>query len=289
MNSFGKQDCQSFKGLAVLLTTLSLILSACVTTPDLRPDSYLKSETLLQEGLTAYRNDNFTEAQQKFSRALQLYQSFDNYKGIALARMNLVETALANSDFATAQSYLTQLKQTDLEPVLQRKRIVLEAKFQFEQQHYAAALNSLKPLLSELDGLQKLDEEQLSLLAMQVRLEVLILPATESKTLAKFSAALAENPSPHYQALLNRSLAVVAVQRKDYQTATNLLTTALAYYKEQANRRSIAACLEELADVEIAQQHFQPAKNYLERALVIRQWLKNDLKIAKLKEKLKLK
>jgi tetratricopeptide (TPR) repeat protein len=260
--------------------------------PDLRPDPYLKSEQLMQQGLQAYEQDDFNEAQQKFSAALVLYRSFDNDKGMALSQINLVETALAVSDFSKTQLYLKQLKQQSianaLDLQLQRKLTLLEVKLAFELQNYLAALAALQPLLAELDGQKTPDVAQLNLLAMQARLEVLISPLTQSKGLAKFTAALAQvsPPSPHYQMLLKRVLALAALKQGNYQTAKTLLTEALAYYKEQANRRSIASCLEDLASVELAQRHNSAAQGYLNRALLIWQWLKNEYKSNKINKQL---
>lgn len=261
------------------IIALSLLLSACVTEPDLRPEPYLKTEELLQQGIAAYKNDNFTEAAQNFSRALELYKSFDNRRGIVLSLLNLAETAMSASEFAAAELHLKQLKQYDWDADLKQKERLLEVKLQFEQQKYQAALVTLQSVLTELDG-QKTDQEKLNLLAMQARLEVLAFPLAQSDGLSKFETLLAKmNPQPlHYQILLKRILAVVALNRKDYQAASSLLKQALVYYQEQASRRATASCLEELATVEIAQHHNKAAREYLQRALLIWQWLKNDYK-----------
>lgn len=274
----------------ILIAAFGLILSACVTSPDSRPEPFLKSEALLRKGLTAYQNDDFVEAQQNFSRALESYQSFDNSKGVILTHLNLLETALAVSDFNNAALYLKQLKQqiatADVDADLKRQVIFLASKLQFEQQDYPAALTTLQPLLVELDGQKQSDEMRLTVLAQQARLEVLIAPQAQSAGLAKFETALTQQPQPSYQAVLNRILATVATKRGDYQTANQLLTQALSYYQTQANRRSIAACLEELADLEMAQQHQKAAREYLNKALVIRQWLKNTYKSDKIRQRL---
>lgn len=273
------------------IIALSLLLSACVTEPDFRPEPYLKTEELLQQGIAAYKNDNFTEAAQNFSRALELYKSFDNRRGIVLSLLNLAETAMSASEFAAAELHLKQLKQhfinDDWDADLKQKERLLEVKLQFEQQKYQAALVTLQSVLTELDG-QKTDQEKLNLLAMQARLEVLAFPLAQSDGLSKFEAALAKfDPQPlHYQILLKRILAVVALNRKDYQAASSLLKQALVYYQEQASRRATASCLEELATVEIAQHHNKAAREYLQRALLIWQWLKNDYKSNKIKSQL---
>jgi hypothetical protein len=143
-------------------------------------------------------------------------------------------------------------------------------------------------LLAELEGQKTLDATQLNLLAMQARLEVLISPLHKSNGLIKFESALAQTePQPaQHQALLKRILAVIALKRGDYPAAVTLLNEACVYYKEQANRRAIASCLEELANVEIVQRHNITARGYLNRALVIWQWLKNEYKSNKINQQL---
>lgn len=271
---------------------VALTLSACVIQPDLRPNPYLKSEQFMQQGLQAYEQNNFSDAQRKFSAALELYRSFDNDNGIALSQANLAETALAIDDFVQAELYLNQLKKRStyhsLNVLLKRKLILLDVKLHFEQQNYHAALAALQPLIAELNAQKIVDNTQMNVLAMQARLEVLISPLTPSVGLVQFETALTQIslPSPHYQALLKRTLALIALKQGHYQKAIILLTEALTYYKEQANRRAIAACLEELATIEFAQSHTRVAQEYLQKALLIWKWLKNDYKSNQIQKKL---
>ncbi|MCK5189699.1 MAG: hypothetical protein KAR12_06550, partial [Methylococcales bacterium] len=66
----------------VTILVFCFALIACAGRPDSQPDIYSKGERLLSSGVIDYKNDNFSAAQQKFYRALILYQSIDNSRGI---------------------------------------------------------------------------------------------------------------------------------------------------------------------------------------------------------------
>jgi tetratricopeptide (TPR) repeat protein len=269
-----------------------LFLVACASVPEKRPEPLLKSEHLLREGLIAFQNDELSDAQQKFTAALLLYQSIDNTQGIILSRLNLFEAALALSDFTTATNQLLSLeystKQGFVTLALQKKIILLASKLSFEQQHYKIALRILQPLWSAIEERLPMNELEWEVLVLHARLEMLIAPRDFSKGLANLETAVSQQtiPSP-YSALLKRLLAMRAIQGGEFQTAAALLKEALIYYQAQAQRRSIAACLEEMAELEVKQQHIPAARDVLQRALVIRQWLKNDFKTVKIQERLK--
>lgn len=265
-----------------------LALSACVSEGDKRPAPYVKAETLLQQGLEAYQRDDFTQASEKFTAALQFYQSFDNAKGRAIAQLNLIETALAMNDDQRVQQLLTALGTAPLDSDLQTKRRLLEVKWAWQQQQYAQALEKLKPLLARIDPHPPLTDKSLNLLAMQAELELLNNPHAPSAGLGQLQAAFTElSPVlPYYQAVLNRLLAKAAFNQQRYPQAVDLLTQALHYYQVQAKRRTIANCLEELAAIYIVQRQGELAKQHLSRALIIRDWLKDTVKSQRLKQQL---
>jgi len=259
---------------------LCILLTACVSEGDTRPAPYLKGEALLQQGLKAYQNDDFMEAREKFTAALVLYQSFANTKGVLLARLNLIETALAVDDFAQAETWLAQLERHDLEPALEHKLGLLEVKLAYQQQNYPLALQKLQPLLIEISPQLPVTDTALTLWAMQAQLQLLTAPDRLSTGLALFEQGLSQlaTPSPYYEALLKRLLAQSALNQQDYATAHTVLTGALVYYQAQANRRAIANCLEDLAGIAAARQQQQMQKQYLAKALAIWEWLKNEYK-----------
>lgn len=272
---------------AVLL--LSLTLLACTGTADLRPDVYIKAESLLQHGVEAYKNDAYQQAIQHFKQAIELYQSIDDERGIQLARFNLANSALAQSKFSEAKTQIDLLKKQNskslLSEHLSQRLIFLESKYYFAKQDYAAAFAMIKPLTVQTD---KQSKPSLNLLAMLARLEVLNSAAKKTVWLEKFQTALltTEANDEKQQVILKRILGYIALKKSDYRQAEQLFNQALSYYKEQANRRGIADCLERLAEIELERKNFQQAAERLDKALKIRQWLKDDYKTEKIRQQL---
>ena len=274
------------------LFVVSLFLIACTNSTDVRPDIYTKGERLLLSGVIDYKNDNFSAAQQNFYRALILYQSIDNSKGVQLAEINLVETFLALNNFEAAEEQLAILKQKKVDGVindpLKDRVVLLEAKLLFQKQQYRESLAVIEPLLLQSEQRGRNDNERLELLATAARLETLMNMETEQQWLDKFREALLEERKlqPEFQVILKRIDAVIATQSQQYHKALKLLHEALSYYKDQADRRAIAACLEEIAEIEFKQHNQSQALKYLKRALTIRSWLKDQYHIDQINKRI---
>lgn len=268
-----------------LLFILSLILSGCSQRIDLRPEPYLSAEALLQQGIEAHQQDDFLTAARNFKQALTLYQSIANDEGIHISRLNLSASFLAVSEFDKAKQQLKSLNQSQnlglLNKKQQKKLRLLWVKGYFLQHDYVNAMQQLKPLLN-------IKNPSLSLLATAARIEVLASPLHAVIWLPQFQAKLnaQENPLAKYHALLQRSLAVIAVKKGDYAQAKKLVNQALSYYKQQAKRRPIASCLETLAEIELKQHNGRAAKSYFKKSLRIRLWLKDGYKSNALQIKL---
>ena len=276
----------------LLITVCSLALIACTNNADLRPDSYSKGERLLANGVINYKNDKFSAAQQNFHRALLLYQSIDNSKGVQLARINLVETLLALNNFDAAEEQLAILKQKKIsgminDPIKDRI-ILLEVRLLFKKQKLHEALAVIEPLLLQLETQEINDNKQLELLATAARLEALITVETESRWVRKFRRILSEETKfhPKFQVILKRIDAIIATQNQQYQEALNLLHEVLSYYQGQADRRAIATCLEEIAEIELKQHNKAQGLEYLKRALTIHVWLKDQYHIDKIQKRI---
>lgn len=274
----------------LVLLLLSLALFACAKSPDLRPDVYARGERLLSSGVLEYKNENYTGAQQKFYRALMLYQSIDSSKGTQLARVNLVESLLAINDFAAAEVQLTILKQEKkngvINGLLNDRIVMLEVKLLFQKQQYREALVVIEPLLLQMEQQEIKANKRLELLATAARLEALVSDETESQRISKFREALLleRTGQTKYQIILKRIDAINAMQNQQYDEALILLHEALDYYKDQTDRRAIAACLEDIAEIELKLDNQEQALNYLERALAIRTWLKDQYHIDKIQQ-----
>ena len=271
---------------------LGLTLLACASGPDLRPDIYSKGENLLSNGVLYYNKDNFSAAQQNFYRALVLYRSMDHAKGVQLARINYIESLLALNNFDAAEEQLAILKtnngNSETNVSLKDRVILLEVKLLFQKQRYREALAVIEPLLLQTEQQEISDNKRLELLATAARLEALIAEKTDGQWVNEFREVLLEERKiqPKYKVILKRIDAVIATQNKHYNEALKLLHEALTYYKDQVNRRAIAACLEEIAEIEFKQQHYSQELEYLKKALSIRVWLKDQYHTDKIQKRI---
>ena len=89
------------------------------------------------------------------------------------------------------------------------------------------------------------------------------------------------------QALFKRLAAHIALQQEQHQQAIALMQQSINLYKTKANRRAIATCLEEMAQIYLAKNNYPAARERLTRALAIRQWLKDQYRSTDLINKLK--
>jgi len=130
------------------------------------------------------------------------------------------------------------------------------------------------------------NNKRIDLLAIAAKLEVLISVETEQQWLNKFRTALLqqETGQSKYHINLKRIDAVIATQNKQFQQALELLHESLVFYKKQANRRAIAACLEEIAEISLKQNKQVQALEYFNRALAVRAWLKDQYHIDKIQK-----
>ena len=168
--------------------------------------------------------------------------------------------------------------------MLNERVVLLEVKLLFKKQQYLESLALIEPLIL----IKQPGSEHIELLATAARLEALIGEEAEVQWNKLFRKTLLQenNIQAKYQVILKRIDAIIAIQNQQYQTALELLQDASDYYKEQANRRAIANCLEEMADVEFKLNNQEQALRYLERALSIRVWLKDQHHINKIQKRM---
>lgn len=268
-----------------------LFMMACADSRNRQADIFSKIEPILSKGVVDYKKQNFMAAQKSFAHAMRLYQSVDDYEGVELARINLVETLLALNNFDAVETQLAILKQKKIDGMsndwLKDRVILLEVKWLFQKQKYTESLAVIKPLLA-LEQWKNINHTQLNLLATAARLETLMGLGTEAQWLKKFRSVLLEkgNSLTKFQIILKRIDAVIATQKQQYPEALALLQTALDFYKTQADRRAIAACLEEMAAIAFQQDNQARVLGYLKRALNIRRWLKDQYHIDKINQRI---
>jgi len=265
-----------------LLITAILFLNACTSTPDMRPHAVIQSESIMQQGIKAYQQDNYLQAIKSFNKALVLYQSIDEQNGILLARINLIESALAISHFDLAEQNFALIGNTDrLQPGLSSKIILLKAQSLFLQEQYHNALQTLAPLLTHPpDSYKEPGSRQINLLFTKTKFAIFAQSADADNWFKQLDAVMAENSTINIQqrALFKRLSAHIAQQKNNPDQAITLMQEAIDMYKSKANRRAIATCLQELAQFYYARQNIIATHESLSRALLIRKWLKDTYK-----------
>ena len=274
----------------LLITVFSL--NACTSTPDIRPHAVIQSEKIMQQGLKAYQQDRYLQAINSFNKALVLYQSIDQQNGILLARINLIESALAISRFDLAEQNFALLGNTEfLQPGLNSKIILLKAHNFFLQERYHEAQQTLDPLLPQLpDIYDKPSPKQINLLLTKTIFAIFALSADADSWFKQLDTVIVENSNINIKqkALFKRLSAHIALQKNNKEQAINLMQQAIDLYKSSANRRAIATCLQEIAQFYYTMQNITAANDSLNRALLIRKWLNDTYKTKALIQQLQL-
>ena len=275
-----------------LLFTAILSLSACTSTPDLRPPVVIQSENIMQQGIKSFQLDHYLQAINSFNKALVLYQSIDEQNGILLTRINLIESALAISRFDLAEQNFALIGNTErLKPALSNKIIFLKAHNFFLQAQYHTALQTLTPLLAELpETYKKPDSRQINLLLTKTKFAIFAHSTDADKWFKQLDAVMAETSTINLKqkALFKRLSAHIAQQRNNTEQAITLMQQAIDLYKSEPNRRAIATCLQEIAQFYYTSQNIIAANDSLNRALLIRKWLKDTYKTAILVQQIRL-
>ncbi|BCG65953.1 MAG: hypothetical protein methR_P3825 [Methyloprofundus sp.] len=271
------------------LLIIMLVISACSSTPDPRPYALTQSEQLMQQGISAYQQDNYPQASKSFNAAITLYQSIDDQHGVLLAQINLIKSNLAISQFALTEQIFSTLNTNTATPALRAQIIALRAHSLFLQQNYPAALHTFAPLLKQLsDRHAPVNNAQIKLLLMQTKYALFARTPDAPIWFQRLSTVMTDNTqvSSAQLALFNRLAAHNALHAGRHTQALTLMQTSLTSYKAIVNRRATAACLQELAKIHIAMHNIVAAQQALGRALLIRQWLQDSYKTQQISQQL---
>ncbi len=271
--------------LATTLLPLSLLLSACGSVSDPRPEPIRQSEYYLEHGVTAFSESDFVAASDFFHKALAHYSSLDNPTGILQSRINLAETALAVGNFDAALESIEAASRIAAAPRHQEylpRLTLLRAQVHWRKQEREQALALLQGLLPEFDDKQR-SREQVELIdigAATLRTDIAFARQDDNMAearlwLKRLSEMLraSEEQTPLHQARMLRFEAQLAIHEKAPQQATEKLEQALELYRAAAARPAIAATLTEVARLAMSQGQWQQAEQRLQRALYIRLWI----------------
>ncbi|MFC1862822.1 tetratricopeptide repeat protein [Thermodesulfobacteriota bacterium] len=263
-----------------LSTILLVVLSAgCVVSPDMEEKPPELGDRLLQQGRRYLMNDEYLNAIARFNQALVYYEGLDNRTGVAYCHLGHVEATIALGKIDVAKQHLRILYSMEDNGKIDHfndRVTMLDVKIKYLCGMYDDALEKLEPLLPEFDDLgrlsQKTDTQTLNVIASRTLLAFETDIEQAKLWTNQYEEALDSygQDSPSHSASLERFHAKILIHQKDYTQAERLLDKALGTYKENRDRRSIAATLRELGLLKIEQKQWEVANDLLLRALKIR-------------------
>ena len=209
------------------------------------------------------------------------------------SRINLIETAIAIGNLAQAELLLASveaMQRRNHTTDYQTRIALLKTRLFFHQRNYPRALFAIQPLIAALNEQTSghSENERLNILSSMARLAITRQSADATQWLQRFQHSLRQSKQDNvrYQALLYRLQAQKKQQEGAYAESQRLLEQALASYQQLAYRRGIAASLQQLAELEAQQQHWQQADGLLQRALPIHLWTLNRIAATQVLERL---
>ena len=250
----------------------SLLLLGCSNHSVRKPDIIQDAEAFTHEGLQAFTEADLYRAKRSFNQALSIYEGIDHQKGLIETHINLAQIALSERDTLVTQQHLqlaaTRLDSTVFQPY-QTRITLLYAQTALQQKHYRQAKYLLQPLLPRFKDTEPITiPDTIQLTAIANRTKIAFLEA-QDEVLWTHQYANALNISkqinPNLMGRLLRFQAQLAQDEQNYQQAEILFQHALTEYKKDLGRTGIAATLLELGQLEMAQEHWQNARDYLNR------------------------
>ena len=264
----------------LLLPLLACMLFACSSGPEEKPvsESFSSPARLLDQGISQYNINNYSEAIDQFEKALLQYRSIDNQAGIANSCLNLAKTHMAINHNQLAAEYLlranTVIEQASLAE-LDGYLFLLRSSLAINTDMYDQAIQDLDKVIDDKDP-------AIELAAVMNRTKIAFLRNDSDKLqwLEKYKTLQSRHPDKRSHAA--RILRFQAQAGDDPDEKKTLLAQSLAISHELANRTAIAATLTQWADLEQAEKQFEAAEDKYLRALFIRHQLgdvKNTLAI----------
>lgn len=270
-----------------------LILSACAGKTDTRPSIIVNAENYTNDGVQAYADADWQRAQVLFTQALTFYQGIDNQQGILLSHINLAEVALMMHDYPAAEKHLSAasiIADKSQQIDIQSRISLLYAQNALKQNQLALAKTHLQALLPEFNDQTPVGTaSHLQLAACADRTQIAFAENSDASLWTqRYANALmlsGINDSDLEPRLL-RFQAELLQQQGGYDAAESKLQQALIEYKKTLSRPGIAITLSELGQLSMAQEQWQNAKEYIERAIAVFQYLKNVRQISQLQNNL---
>jgi hypothetical protein len=257
-------------------------LTACGSRPVPEPATLTAARSDMRKAMAAYADNRYAEARNFFGRALANYKSVDDLGGQAETLVDLADSALLQGDVTAARSYLLNahgLVQGAALGALEPRLSLLDAYADLQAGDAAGAAAALDALLKT--PALPADIRQAALFA-RTQAAFDLKAADSAGWLAQLTAAGADKDALG-KARLDRLKALAAA---DASHAAALYAEALPLYQAAYYRPGIAATHEEWADLLLAQQDWNGARDHLRRALDVRLWMYDATHAARDLEKL---
>jgi tetratricopeptide (TPR) repeat protein len=275
-------------GCILFLWINFLFLSSCSDAVR-KPAVMVDVEQYTHDGVVAYNNAEWNKAKRFFNKALRLYQGIDHLSGIMLSHINLAEVALAENDTGKGERHLRVAKTMANDDLLQGHRsriILLLSHIALQNAQLLKAAHLLQKLLPEFDGVNLVsvpDDIQMAAIVNQTKIAFLG-QQDEAKWTQRYANALKKLSQKRIEdnARLLRFQAALLLQQGADNEAELKMQKALYLYKEKLARRGIASTLFELGQYYQSKHRWHQAQDYLQRALVVYEYLGNAWKVGQI-------
>ncbi len=269
-------------------------LAGCGGNAISKPEVLADGENYMTEGIHAYANAEWSLARNAFHRALRLYQGIDQQEGVLLSYINLAEVSLAVHDYAESLRYLTlasKIAKYDSLEGYEPRINLLYALVALQQKQLTRAehrLQQILPAFEEIIPVVIPDTLQLAAIASRTRLAFLE-KEHEALWTRRYESALkkAANQNPDKKARLLRFQSRLLLRQGEEKKAELKMQQALSLYKKNLSRAGIAVTLLEIAQYHRSEQRLQKAREYLNRAKAVYEFLGNKEKIQLIADTLK--
>lgn len=273
------------------IIVFSTFIVACGGVSVSKPFVLQNAESYTANGLQAYKESDWEQAQRLFSRALSLYSGIDDQHGVLISLINLTEVSLSLRDYPTAKRYLDSaeniVKQASLSQY-QRRVILLSIQKALQQNQISQAEILLQSLLPEFDHVVPSvipDAIQITSIANRTKV-AFAQQLNETLWIQRYENALklAANKNPELEARLLRFQSSWLQHQGNYQQSELHLQQALEKYKDNLLRSGIAVTLAELGQLNMDQSRWQEAQDYFNRSIAVYLQLKDREKVVYIAE-----
>ncbi len=282
------------RSLIFCLLCLNFVLIGCGGHIVSKPTVLLDAENYTNEGMQAFAESNWQQAERFFAKALSLYQGIDDQQGVLQSHINLAEVALSVRDYQASQRHLDQataiIRTKPLSPYQQRIALLyalqaLQQKHIFQAEHL---LLSLLPVFHNSTPATIPDAIQMSAIANRTRIAFMN-NQDEALWVLRYAKALKISDIKDYdlEARLLRFQSGLLQSQGDYDTSEAKLQQALALYKNNFSRTGIAVTLFELGLLYRHQAQWRDARDYFNRSIAVYQYLRDSDKVTQVTESLK--